>query len=452
MAFRRAWVGFASSSALVGALGTACGEGSVAEPAPAAVDGVYPVTLSVGSASALPKCTVQISGTVARVATPSGLWSCQGSRWLEIPCTTLLAGAVAYASASHDLWACVAGQWTAVALPSGATGPTGPKGTTGAQGPKGDPGHDAPPSLVRATSERRGVNCATGGQRIDIGVDTDRDGQLDTVEIDQTTYVCNGESADSDDGEGAPSGGASGVGGAADVGGAPGKGNEAGASALELGTVPAMTSTCGAGVGAAVAISVRNTGATPLVVTAVEATGGFGVSGGSGGFTLAADASTSILLLPPPAVVGTDLGGSSKSGLLKLNVEGGPVATVNLSSLVVGANLSLESASGTSLGLLDFRGNAGSCPAPEAVVIRNSGNAPANVELVTPKIFAMNGQKGFLVGAQTTVSRNFSVLTDAACAGSESINMVANGNVCTTLPLVFSAAFDISGSSSCFCS
>ena len=46
-------------------------------------------------------------------------------------------------------------------------------------------------SLINMSSEAAGSNCSTGGQKIDIGIDLDDNGTLDTTEITKTTYVCN---------------------------------------------------------------------------------------------------------------------------------------------------------------------------------------------------------------------------------------------------------------------
>ena len=54
------------------------------------------------------------------------------------------------------------------------------------------------------------MNCATGGQRVDVGLDGNPDGVLQTSEITQTGYVCNGD----------PGTGAGGGGGAGGSGGA----------------------------------------------------------------------------------------------------------------------------------------------------------------------------------------------------------------------------------------
>lgn len=47
-------------------------------------------------------------------------------------------------------------------------------------------------SLVRVSAEPPGVNCATGGQRVETGVDTNGDGILDPSEVTDTTFVCDG--------------------------------------------------------------------------------------------------------------------------------------------------------------------------------------------------------------------------------------------------------------------
>lgn len=53
-------------------------------------------------------------------------------------------------------------------------------------------GVDGRTSLVVASDEAAGQNCAAGGQRIDSGLDLDQSGILEATEITDTTYVCNG--------------------------------------------------------------------------------------------------------------------------------------------------------------------------------------------------------------------------------------------------------------------
>jgi hypothetical protein len=52
-------------------------------------------------------------------------------------------------------------------------------------------------ALVVTSAEPAGSNCASGGVRIDSGLDYDIDGTLDSGEINSTTYVCNGANGSS---------------------------------------------------------------------------------------------------------------------------------------------------------------------------------------------------------------------------------------------------------------
>lgn len=79
----------------------------------------------------------------------------------------------------------------------GATGPQGPQGIqgpAGANGTSGTNGVDGKNTLVKTTSEPSGVNCATGGTKVEVGLDTNNNGTLDLGEINSTLtkYICNG--------------------------------------------------------------------------------------------------------------------------------------------------------------------------------------------------------------------------------------------------------------------
>ena len=93
-----------------------------------------------------------------------------------------------------------------VAGPTGATGPQGPIGLTGPSGTSGPQGAQGPQgvagtngtngqnTLVKTTTEAAGVNCTTGGIKIEYGLDANNNGVLDVSEINTslTKYVCNG--------------------------------------------------------------------------------------------------------------------------------------------------------------------------------------------------------------------------------------------------------------------
>jgi hypothetical protein len=157
-------------------------------------DATYRIEMTVGTSAALPECNSSLAGQVAFVTAPPSLWSCIQRRWIPLPCTTLSGGLVAYASTSETLVACAGGHWTVVPLPAG---PAGDPGTQGEPGEPGAPGSAGLESLIVVTGESSGVNCPSGGERIDVGIDTDRSGVLEPDEVQQTAYVCNGIGAPS---------------------------------------------------------------------------------------------------------------------------------------------------------------------------------------------------------------------------------------------------------------
>ncbi|WNZ62618.1 collagen-like protein [Myxococcus sp. MxC21-1] len=75
--------------------------------------------------------------------------------------------------------------------PQGSEGPAGPMGPAGATGPQGDVGLG---TVTRTTVEPAAGNCATGGVRLEMGVDANRNGTLDAGEenVALTRFVCNG--------------------------------------------------------------------------------------------------------------------------------------------------------------------------------------------------------------------------------------------------------------------
>jgi alpha-tubulin suppressor-like RCC1 family protein len=165
------------------ALAAAAGCG-VEKPPSATTDldgeAVVTVDLLAAAPASLPACTATNSGTLAFVASPAGLWSCNNSLWSAVACATSNAGQILYASTSQSVVAaCVHQVWLQVQGATGATGPTGATGTT-------------PRALVKVKAEPHSANCLNGGQRVDLGVDTSGDGTLQAGEISQTTYVCDG--------------------------------------------------------------------------------------------------------------------------------------------------------------------------------------------------------------------------------------------------------------------
>lgn len=201
-----------------------CGGGGRADQKSARpTQDVLSIGITADGMAALPRCTGNLSGTVAFVASPPMLLECSGGRWREIECAKENVGAVAYTSRSQTLVACVSGTWTQIPIPSGPPGAQGPAGGPGPQGPAGDAG---PPgqtgatgtqgaagliSLVVVTAEPPGAACALGGLRVDTGLDLNSDGALESAEIQHTAYACaiGGGTA----GSGGGNGDAGGVGG-----------------------------------------------------------------------------------------------------------------------------------------------------------------------------------------------------------------------------------------------
>lgn len=64
-------------------------------------------------------------------------------------------------------------------------------------GTNGVDGEDGLSALINVADEPEGVNCPSGGKRIQTGQDDNADGILQALEIDQSDYLCNGENGDS---------------------------------------------------------------------------------------------------------------------------------------------------------------------------------------------------------------------------------------------------------------
>jgi len=76
---------------------------------------------------------------------------------------------------------------------NGEQGAVGPQGPQGAQGPQGEAGFN---SLINTIIETPGANCEFGGLKIESGLDLNRDGILNSNEVQATAFVCNGENGD----------------------------------------------------------------------------------------------------------------------------------------------------------------------------------------------------------------------------------------------------------------
>jgi hypothetical protein len=75
-------------------------------------------------------------------------------------------------------------------------------GNNGTNGTNGTNGSDGKNTLIKTTAESAGVNCASGGTKVEVGLDADNNGVLDASEVNAslTRYVCNGSSSVSNHG------------------------------------------------------------------------------------------------------------------------------------------------------------------------------------------------------------------------------------------------------------
>lgn len=66
----------------------------------------------------------------------------------------------------------------------------GTNGSNGTNGTNGSNGTNGLNSLIKTSTELAGINCATGGLKVDVGLDSNRNGILDNIEIRATSYIC----------------------------------------------------------------------------------------------------------------------------------------------------------------------------------------------------------------------------------------------------------------------
>jgi len=98
---------------------------------------------------------------------------------------------------AYEIWVSLGNSGTEQEFIDSLTGPQGSPGLPGVPGTPGDDGQQGVKSLINTTEEPAGPNCDTGGTRIEVGIDTNNNNILDTDEIDDslTRFICNGEVA-----------------------------------------------------------------------------------------------------------------------------------------------------------------------------------------------------------------------------------------------------------------
>jgi len=151
----------------------------------------------VESTNQLPICDSSIDNQIFFIASESGFQVCQNSIWSMIDLTgpSGIDGSDGTngtdGSNGQDGANGTNGQ-------NGADGNDGENGQDGTNGSDGADGSNGLTSLIVSSVEPNGVNCPTGGTRIDTGIDSNLDSFLSPDEIDDTIFVCNG--ADGNDG------------------------------------------------------------------------------------------------------------------------------------------------------------------------------------------------------------------------------------------------------------
>ena len=77
-----------------------------------------------------------------------------------------------------------------IAGPPGIDGQNGNDGMNGQDGTNGSDGDDGLNSLIDLVEEPAGNNCENGGLRVNSGLDDNRDGILQSEEIDDFSFIC----------------------------------------------------------------------------------------------------------------------------------------------------------------------------------------------------------------------------------------------------------------------
>lgn len=224
--------------------------------------------------------------------------------------------------------------------------------------------------------------------------------------------------------------------------------------AIDLGAVPALSTTCGQEPPAPVDVLVTNIGSADLVISDVTATGGFAVTA-TLPLTIGVGAHATISVRAPAAVIGTDRGGGTKLGTLTItsNAVGTPTRFVELNATVIGANLVFtDEADQLITHTLGFSGDSATCPAPKSVRLRNTGNLPIVVSMPSPASgFAFGGFSGGTIEAGAFENQVVEVSTGFDCQGSAVIEYEVTGTVCDLAIVTLPVEFNISGRSDCSC-
>lgn len=200
-----------------------------------------------------------------------------------------------------------------------------------------------------------------------------------------------------------------------------------------------------------VRFQIVNSGNEVLQVSSATATNGFVVAGELP-VEVQPGAAVTLEVRAPRAEIGTDVGGTTKTGKLTLKTNdpnGDP--EISLRSAIHGANLVLVDSEGMPLPKVDFRGESSStCPAPVAVFLKNTGDAEVEVALgeVDFPITQVNGTSA--IGAGEQIEFEVSPLVGSECLTGGQILYQVTGDTCSAAPIL-QVTQQVGGTSSCFC-
>ena len=149
----------------------------------------------VQTSADLPTCDESVNEQIFFVANDNGFEVCQNQAWSIINLTGLQGDPGLDGSDGLNGTDGVNGTdgTNGINGQNGADGNDGANGQDGTNGSNGADGDNGLTSLIVSSLEPNGVNCPTGGTRIDTGIDDNGNSFLEGGEIDDTIFVCNGE-------------------------------------------------------------------------------------------------------------------------------------------------------------------------------------------------------------------------------------------------------------------
>jgi hypothetical protein len=215
-----------------------------------------------------------------------------------------------------------------------------------------------------------------------------------------------------------------------------------------------LQSQCGEVSGATTIVPIINLGNADLVVSAVDADSGFSATSTVGlPFTVPAGQSGEVLVTAPLAVIGTDVGGSTKPGTLTItsNAPGSPT-TVALGAVVNGAQLEFVDSAGNPITTAAYDSDT-VCPPDGVLYLKNVGNLSATVQSGNgSEYFQISGWDvgNTLAAGATAMATVTHEAGDGSCAGTQTLIFnVASPDTCSGSSLSIDLTFNITNLGSC---